>query len=153
MKPICRFLPCCLIALVAGFFAPGLEKACAQTRDAVAPGPTRASLTPGVMSMAAEGGVSSMWIRHRYDAFEDDFSEHFGLARPLEKGEVVAHLSEEVAARWGETRWYDWVKRGLAMYARFQAMTETEHRGFDMEFETDDLPEGKVGVRVTRALE
>lgn len=149
----CRFLPCCALAVLLGFFMPGLESACAQMREDAPDGPTRASLKVGAARMVLDADVSPVWIRHRYAVFQDEFAADFGISRPLNRGDVVGHLEDEIVARWGQTGWYDWVHRGLAAYARFQALTQTERNGFDMEVDTNDLSDGKLGVRVTRALE
>lgn len=139
--------------MVLGFFLPGLEEACAQTKQDVPKGPTRASMNVGAAHLALDANVSPRWIQYRFDTFQDEFSDDFGITGPLKRGEVVDHLQGEIAAKWGETGWYAWLRRGMALYARFQALTETERSGFDMEVETDDLSQGKVGLRVTRALE
>lgn len=149
----CRFLPCCALAVLLGFFAPGLESACAQMQEDAPAGPTRASLKLSPARMILDADVSPLWIRYRFGVFQDEFADDFGVSRPLEKAEVIGHLENEIAARWVQARWYDWIHRGLAAYARFQALTETERKGFDMEVNTDDLSNGKLGVRVTRALE
>ena len=56
-------------------------------------------------------------------------------------------------ARWGDATVYQWIERGLALYARVQATTQLRRKGFDMEVEMDDVAEGKVGLRVQRSLE
>lgn len=153
MPKVCQWLPCCFLALGAGLLLPGAKEACAQDREGSPSGPTRAAVAPSVADLAEGRDVSSVWIRHRIERFQNDFSADFGVSRPLPRGEVMDHLTSEVATRWGDTRWYDWVRHGVALYARFQAMTQAERKGFDMEVDTDDLTEGKVGLRVSRLLD
>lgn len=151
MRYVYQLVPCCLLALLGGLFLSGPRDAHAQT--GVSTGPHRAALAPTAASLAGKASFSSVWMQSRFDAFQVEFSDDFGVARPLEKGEAVDHLQSEVALRWGDTRWFEWVRRCLVLYARVQSLTETERSGFDMDVETDDLVAGKVGVRVSRALE
>lgn len=154
MPPSRRWLPCCLVALVVGLFHPAVKEVCAQGDEASpAPGPSRASLNASAASLATDPPPSPIWIQGRFDAFQDDFSSDFGVAAMIDPGAPLETFGDRMTARWGDERWFEWVRRGLALYARFQSWTETERRGFDMEVEMDDLPEGKVGVRVNRALE
>lgn len=148
-----QWVPCCFLALGAGLFLPGARDAYAQTPGAAPTGPSRDALAPSAADLSESRDISSVWIQRRFESFRKDFSADFGIARPLRRAEVIEHLGTEVAARWGETGWYDWLRRGIAVYARFQAMTETERNGFDMQVDTDDLTEGKVGLRVSRLLD
>lgn len=152
MRRLRPSVSCCLITLAAGLLPSGVRGLHAQEAESTAPGPARAQLHASAATFALDPPPSPVWILGRFHAFQSDFSSDFGVG-PLDRGDAVENLSGEIAARWGDTRWYDWVRRGIALYARVESWTETRHRGFDMEVEMDDLPEGKLGVRVNRALE
>jgi hypothetical protein len=94
-------------------------------------------------------------IVSRYNEFEREFGVDFGV-RGLSRdrdGDVLGDLRARLDARWGDATLYQWIERGLAVYARVQASTQVRRKGFDMEVEVDDMAEGKLGVRVQRALE
>lgn len=154
MPRLRRPLPCCLIALVAGFLHPGLETLCAQSDETTpTPGPARASVNTSAATLALDPPPSPVWIQSRFDAFQSEFSADFGVSTTIAGDASPGAFKKSMTARWGDERWFEWVRRGLAIYARLQSMTETERKGFDMEVRMDDLPEGKFGVRVNRALE
>jgi hypothetical protein len=94
-------------------------------------------------------------ILNRYQEFERDFDGDFGvegLTRDR-NDDVLDDLRSHLDARWGDATVYQWIERGLALYARFQASTQFRRKGFDMEVEMDDVAEGKLGVRVHRSLD
>lgn len=99
--------------------------------------------------------VPSVWLRS--SAYERDFARAFGFpvgAVSLADSQTFwADLERWLDSRWGESTVFDWVERGLVLYARFQASTRFENRGFDMDLDMDDVAEGKFGVRVSRALD
>jgi hypothetical protein len=122
-------------------------------RPAAGPGPTRAEARAATAgSLLRPTGQFS--ILSRYQAFQREFDGDFGvrgLAR--EDEDLFEELHARLDARWGDASLYQWIERGLALYARIQASTQFRRRGFDMGFEMDDVTEGKLGVRVQRALE
>jgi hypothetical protein len=104
---------------------------------------------------AADTGSPSVFLR--YDAFQRDFARSFGypvlgLVAPDSQNFWVG-LEQWLDARWGDSTVTDWVERGLLLYARVQASTHFERRGFDMKMDVDDVAEGKFGVRVSRSLD
>ena len=118
------------------------------------PGPTRVEARAAtVASLLHPSGSTS--ILSRYHEFELDFGGDFGvegLARDRD-GDVLTELQERLDARWGDATFYQWIERGVALYARIQASTQIRRKGFDMNLEMDDVAEGKLGVRVHRALD
>ena len=66
---------------------------------------------------------------------------------------MLEELHARLNARWGDANLYQWIERGLAIYARVQASTQFEKRGFNMKMDVDDVAEGKFGVRVSRSLD
>ena len=94
-------------------------------------------------------------ILGRYQEFERDFGGDFGvegLTRD-QNDDVLEELRSRLDARWGDATVYQWIERGLALYAQFQASTQIRRKGFDMEVEMDDVADGKFGVRVHRSLD
>jgi hypothetical protein len=92
-------------------------------------------------------------ILSRYNEFEREFGVDFGVQGLTRDRDVLGDLRARLDARWGDATLYQWIERGLAVYARVQASTQVRRKGFDMEVEVDDMAEGKLGVRVQRALE
>jgi hypothetical protein len=149
---------CLAGTLVLGFSGQARSQDAGSTlldwRPAEVPGPTRQE------ALAATAGnllrpSASISILSRYDEFERDLYGDFGvqgLARDRD-GDVLTELRERLDARWGDATVYQWIERGLALYARVQASTQIRKKGFDMDLEMDDVAEGKLGVRVQRSLE
>jgi len=123
-------------------------------RPVEGPGPTRMEARAATAGNLLLPSVQFP-ILSRYDEFEREFGVDFGV-RGLTRdrdGDVLGELHARLDARWGDATLYQWIERGLAVYARVQASTQVRRKGFDMEVEVDDMAEGKLGVRVQRALE
>jgi len=143
-----------VIALAAPGFSQENPTSLMDWRPVVGPGPTR------LEARAATAGsllrpVTPISILSRYHAFERDFDGDFGvegLTRDRD-GDMLQDLRARLDARWGDASLYQWIERGLALYARVQASTQIRRKGFDMEVDMDDMSGGKLGVRVQRALE
>ena len=123
-------------------------------RPVEGPGPTRHQARAATAGTLFRPTVP-ISILSRYHKFERDFGDDFGVAGLVrdQEGDVLEELHARLNARWGDANLYQWIERGLAMYARVQASTQIRRKGFDMEVEMDDVAEGKFGVRVQRALE
>jgi hypothetical protein len=145
-------------ALLLAAAAPGIAqdggKSILEWTPEAGPGPTlleaRASTAGGLLLSPFPISILS-----RYQEFERDFDGDFGvqgLTRD-QNGDVLDELRSRLDARWGNATVYQWIERGLALYARFQASTQIRRKGFDMEVEMDDMAEGKLGVRVQRSLD
>ena len=155
--PILR-TACLTGTLVLAFFAQGLSQHTPSSildwRPQEGPGPTRLEARAATVANLLRPSASFS-ILSRYSEFEQDFGGDFGvegLARDRD-GDVLTELQEKLDARWGDATLYQWIQRGVALYARIQASTQIRRKGFDMELETEDVAEGKLGVRVHRALE
>lgn len=118
------------------------------------PGPTRLEARAATASNLLLPSMQ-IPILSRYNEFERDFGVDFGVRGLLDDrdGDVLDDLRTRLDARWGDATVYQWIERGLALYARVQASTQLRRKGFDMEVEMDDVAEGKVGLRVQRSLE
>jgi hypothetical protein len=118
------------------------------------PGPTRAEARAATAGDLALPSVR-IPILSRYHEFERDFGVDFGVRGLVDDrdGDVLDDLRARLDARWGDATVYQWIERGLALYARVQASTQLRRKGFDMEVEMDDVAEGKVGLRVQRSLD
>lgn len=125
-----------------------------EWRPEAGPGPTRMEARAATASDLLLPAVR-IPILSRYNQFEHDFGVDFGVRGLLDDrdGDVLDDLRSRLDARWGDATVYQWIERGLALYARVQASTQLRRKGFDMEVEMDDVAEGKVGVRVQRSLE
>ena len=123
-------------------------------RPASGPGPTRMDARAATVSNLLLPSVQ-IPILPRYNQFERDFGVDFGVRGLLDDrdGDVLEDLRARLDARWGDATVYQWLERGLALYARVQASTQMRRKGFDMEVEMDDVAEGKLGLRVQRSLE
>ena len=118
------------------------------------PGPTRQEAAASTAGSLLHPSIPTS-ILPRYYEFEREFDGDFGvhgLTRDRD-GDVLDELRDRLDARWGDASMYQWIERGLALYARFQASTQIRRKGFDMGVEMDDVAEGKLGVRVQRSLE
>jgi hypothetical protein len=125
-----------------------------EWRPETGPGPTRAEARAATASALLLPYVQ-IPILSRYNEFERDFGVDFGVRGLVDDrdGDVLDDLRSRLDARWGDATVYQWIERGLALYARVQASTQLRGKGFDMEVEMDDVAEGKLGLRVQRSLE
>ncbi len=114
-------------------------------------GPTREALMSTALRMSAPPAPSAD-VLLRYDSFANDFRSHFGQSVES-PDDFMNGMHQTLLLRFGDTPVYQWVQRGLVLYARMKALTEMERNGFEMEVEMDDVAEGKLGVRVNRSLE
>ena len=123
-------------------------------RPSTGPGPTRLEARAATASNLLLPSVQ-IPILSRYNQFERDFGVDFGVRGLVDdrEGDVLEDLRARLDARWGDATMYQWIERGLALYARVQASTQLRRKGFDMEVEMDDVAQGKVGLRVQRSLE
>ena len=144
--------------LVLALSAQGLSQQAASSildwRPLEGPGPTRLEARAATVASLLHP-VGPISILSRYHEFERDFGGDFGvegLAQDRD-GDVLTELQERLDARWGDATLYQWIERGVALYARIQASTHIRKKGFDMDLEMEDVTEGKLGVRVHRALE
>ncbi|HUF88786.1 MAG TPA: hypothetical protein VMR66_02265 [Gemmatimonadota bacterium] len=145
-------------ALVIALAAPGLSQedpvSLLDWRPEAEPGPTRAEARAATAGSLLRPSVQ-VSILSRYDEFQRDFDGDFGVQGLTNdrEGDVLEDLRSRLDARWGDATMYQWIERGLALYARVQASTQIRRKGFDMEVDVDDVSDGKLGVRVQRALE
>jgi len=141
-----------LAALVLSAVLPAAARGQAA-EDAAVPGPTRDALMATALRLSARDAAAPE-ILHRYRAYAEEFDSHF-LPRDagLEGGDFMSLVEQRLATRYGDTSLYEWLQRGIVLYARLKAYTEMERKGFNMQVEMDDVAEGKLGVRVNRALE
>ena len=143
-----------LIALAAPGFSQESPTSLLDWRPGEEPGPTREEARAATAGSLLRPSIQ-VSIPTRYDQFQREFDGDFGV-RGLTNdrdGDVIGDLRARLDARWGDATLYQWIERGLAIYARVQASTQIRRRGFDMEVDVDDVSEGKLGVRVQRALE
>jgi hypothetical protein len=151
-------LACIGATLLLAAAAPGIAqdgaKSLLEWTPEAGPGPTlleaRASTAGNLLLPPFPISILS-----RYQEFEREFDGDFGvegLTRD-QNGDVLDELRLRLDARWGDATVYQWIERGLALYARFQASTQIRRKGFDMGVEMDDMAEGKLGVRVQRSLD
>lgn len=152
--------PCCIVALILGTLGilPGLREACAQTPpvDETQPlGPIRQPSLATALTLSTVEPAPSFEVLSRYRDFATRFEANFGRSGQARDGtaDPLAFLHNSLLARYGGVALHEWVQRGLFLYTRFKGYTELEHRGFAMEVDVDDMSEGKLGVRVNRALE
>ena len=149
---------CLTGTLVIALVAPGLSQESPMSlldwRPQAEPGPTRAEARAATAGSLLHPSLQ-VSILSRYHQFQRDFDGDFGvegLTRDHED-DVLDGLRARLEARWGEATMYQWIERGLAIYARVQASTQLRRKGFDMEVDMDDMSDGKLGVRVQRSLE
>ena len=149
---------CLAGTLVFALAAPGQgqdsDTSLLDWRPQATPGPTRQGARAATAGSLLRPSVQ-VSILSRYDEFETDFDGDFGVEGLTRdhNGDVLDELRARLDARWGDATVYQWIERGLALYARVQASTQIRRKGFDMDLEVDDVAEGKLGVRVQRALE
>jgi hypothetical protein len=120
-------------------------------------GPTLEARAVTARSMLRDPASAPPSVFLRYAAYQRDFAKSFGypvLGLAVTDGENFwRDLERWLDTRWGDSSVTDWVERGLLLYARVQASTQFERRGFNMEMDVDDVAEGKFGVRVSRSLD
>ncbi|HUP01271.1 MAG TPA: hypothetical protein VM737_07120 [Gemmatimonadota bacterium] len=148
------------VVVLAAYAAPSAQAQQAEPEPAapsLRPGPTREARAVTARSLAPTPSPPAAQVLPRYFTFQRDFAADFGfpVASPAasDTAAFVHDLRGWVVSRWGETSFYEWVERALVVYAHVQASTRFERRGFNMGVEMDDVAEGKLGVRVSRALE
>lgn len=145
-------------ALVFALAAPGLSQedpvSLLDWRPEAEPGPTRTEARAATAGSLLLPSVQ-VSVLSRYHEFQRDFDGDFGVEGLTNdrEGDVLEDLRSRLDARWGDATMYQWIERGLALYARVQASTQIRRKGFDMEVDVDDVSDGKLGVRVQRALE
>lgn len=150
---------CLTGTLVIALAAPGLCQEDPTTslldwRPETVPGPTRAEARAATAGDLMRPSLQ-VSILSRYHQFQRDFDGDFGvegLTRDQDD-HVLDDLRARLEARWGDATMYQWIERGLAIYARVQASTQLRRKGFDMEVDMDDMSDGKLGVRVQRSLD
>lgn len=146
--------PCGVALLALGTLISWTGAGLAQSpAEEAALGPTRDALMATAVRMSStEARVPE--ILPRYHDFEVAFRTDFGPGRlSQDPDDFMNGVHERLTTRFGDTPVYQWVQRGLVLYARVKAFTEMERNGFNMAVEMDDVAEGKLGVRVNRALE
>jgi hypothetical protein len=120
-------------------------------------GPTLEARAVTARSMLRDPAPAPPSVFLRYAAYQRDFAKSFGypvLGLAVTDSENFwRDLERWLDTRWGDSSVTDWVERGLLLYARVQASTQFERRGFNMEMDVDDVAEGKFGVRVSRSLD
>ncbi|HET9582320.1 MAG TPA: hypothetical protein VFP76_05850 [Gemmatimonadota bacterium] len=150
----CSLAVCAVLLAAMGTGARAQQVAPERTPALLGPTLEARAVTARSLLDDADPGPS---VFLRYGAFERDFARSFGypvLALAVSDSENFwTDLERWLDARWGEGRITDWVERGLLLYARVQATTQFERRGFNMEMDVDDVAEGKFGVRVSRSLD
>ena len=158
MRPTVIRTACVSGTLVLALSAQALSQQATSSildwRPLEGPGPTRLEARAATVASLLYP-VASISILSRYSEFERDFGGDFGvegLAQDRD-GDVLAELQERLDTRWGDATLYQWIERGVALYARIQASTHIRKKGFDMDLEMEDVTDGKLGVRVHRALE
>lgn len=117
-------------------------------------GPTRVA-----GAMTAQGYLDSQRgttprLMPGFLAFQEDFTRDFGALGPSigDRVDDLLGLKARLDLRWGDAALYQWIERGLALYARMQASTRLERKGFDFKVQTNDMTEGKLGVQMSRPL-
>ena len=126
--------------------------------ETVGPTPSRQGPTREARAATAHGYLedtpASPRLMPRYLAFQRDFAHDFGVGgTALSSGvDPLLALQARLEQRWGGSTVYEWLERGLALYARFQASTRMEKKGFDIKVQTGDVADGKLGVHMSRPL-
>ena len=146
---------CTVAVLVLG----GWDDGVAQQPDpapAVGNGPTLEARAVTASSLLAPARESPS-VQVRYNAYEREFARVFGYpvlgpVAAADSQNFWSGLEQWLNARWGDSTVLGWVERSLVLYARIQASTQFEKRGFNMDLDVEDVAEGKFGVRVSRAL-
>lgn len=149
-------LICSLLVALASML--GVDRVRAQTDDGSTSGaPLRANVS--TIRSFETVPAASPGIRLRYDAFEAEFARDFGFRLISDDAEnsggnqVFQRLHRRLETQWGGTSIYGWIERCVALYMQIDAMTNTQHAGFDMSLEVDDMTEGRVGLQMSRQLD
>lgn len=148
---------CAMTVLVFGAWGDGLAQDSTATRPALRVGPTLESRAVTARSLLRDSGRDSPSVYLRYGAYERDFARAFGFPvigpAYADEESFWSALERRLDHRWGDSTVFSWVERGLLLYARFQASTRFENRGFNMDLDVDDAAQGKFGVRVSRSFD
>lgn len=158
MSPAARARVFALCAiLIAAMWSHGQAQQVAPERTPSLVGPTREARAVTALSLLDDPGPVPPSVFLRYGAYQRDFAQSFGypvLGLAVTDSENFwSGLERWLDARWGDSTVTDWVERGLLLYARVQASTQFERRGFNMQMDVEDVAEGKFGVRVSRSLD
>lgn len=156
--PIPTVTVCALALLALGAGREGIAQEPSVSSPSLRVGPTLEARAVTAQSLLRDSAYDSPSVQLRYGAYERDFARAFGF--PLMAGGYAAGsegfwsgLENWLNGRWGDSTVFGWVERGLLFYARFQANTRFENRGFNMDLDVEDVAEGKFGVRVSRSLD
>ena len=153
--PVHGLVICAVVVLALGRWEDGRAQEWKAT-PSLAVGPTLESRAVTARSLLGTDEESPS-IQVRYSAYEREFARAFGyplLGPAGPHGQSFwAGLEEWLNARWGDSTFLGWVERSLVLYARIQASTQFEKRGFNMDLDMDDVAKGKFGVRLSRSLE
>jgi hypothetical protein len=158
VSPHAHALPLAVcVILVAVMGTHGWAQQASPVRTPALGGPTLEARAVTARSLLDPTDPESPSVFLRYGVFQRDFARSFGypvlgLAAP-DSETFWSGLERWLDARWGDSTVTDWVERGLLVYARVQASTHFERRGFNMQMDVDDVAEGKFGVRVSRSLD
>ena len=158
MNPPALVRPLALCAvLFAAMWSDGRAQLAAPARTPSLAGPTLEARAVTARSLLDDLGPEPPSVILRYDAFQRDFARSFGYTvgglAVSDSQNFWSGLERWFDARWGDSSVTEWVERGLLLYARVQASTQFEKRGFNMKMDVDDVAEGKFGVRVSRSLD
>ncbi len=148
---------CAVAVLATGAWRDGLAQDAARATPALRAGPTVEARAVTARSLLLDPAFDPPSVQLRYGAYERDFARAFGfpvLAAAYADSEGFwSGFERWLGTRWGDTTVFGWVERGLVLYARIQASTRFENRGFNMDLDMEDVAEGKFGVRVSRSLD
>ncbi|MGH7543590.1 MAG: hypothetical protein ACREK7_06575 [Gemmatimonadota bacterium] len=158
MNPPAHVRPLAVCAvLIAAMWSDGRAQQNAPGRTPSLAGPTLEARAVTALSLLDDPGPGPPSVFLRYDAYEREFARSFGYPvlglAVTDSEDFWRGLERWLDTRWGDSTVTDWVERGLLLYARVQASTQFEKRGFNMEMDVDDVAEGKFGVRVSRSLD
>lgn len=151
-----------LVLCVALFAAMGTDGRAQQAAPearmpSLSAGPTMEARAVTARLLVDDTPPGSPSVFLRYGAFHRDFARSFGYPvlelAVTDSENFWSGLERWLDARWGDSTLTDWVERGLLLYARVQASTQFERRGFNMEMDVEDVAEGKFGVRVSRSFD
>ncbi|MGH7564925.1 MAG: hypothetical protein ACREK5_10970 [Gemmatimonadota bacterium] len=153
-------VPClaiCTMAVLVGGWDAGLAQEPSPAAPSLRVGPTVEARAVTARSLLRGSIFESPSVQLRYNAYERDFARAFGFplvgATYADSQSFWSGLEQWLNTRWGDTTVFGWVERGLLLYSRFQASTQFERRGFNMDLDVEDVAEGKFGVRVSRSLD
>lgn len=148
---------CALTLLALGAGREGLAQETSVSSPSLRVGPTLEARAVTARSLLRDSAYNSPSVQIRYGAYERDFARAFGFplmtATYADSQSFLEGLENWLNGRWGDSTVFGWVERGLLLYARIQANTRFENRGFNMDLDVEDVAEGKFGVRVSRSLD